>query len=48
MTLQQRYNTKAAALYRDKVRTELDIFVLFEVILLMDLKLPVVPPSPET
>jgi hypothetical protein len=39
MTLQQRYNTKAAALYRDKVRLELVMFVVFLVILLIDLKM---------
>ena len=37
MTLQQRYNTKAAALYRDKVRLELVMFVV-----LIDFKVSVV------
>jgi hypothetical protein len=47
MTLQQRYNTKAAALYRDKVRLELVMFVVFLVILLIDLKMSVPPPPPK-
>jgi len=42
MTLQQRYNTKAAALYRDKVRLELEMFGVFLVILLIDFKVSVV------
>jgi len=46
MTLQQRYNTKAAALYRDKVRLELVMFVVFLVILLIDFKVCVVPSLP--
>lgn len=46
MTLQQRYNTKAAALYRDKVRLELVMFVVFLVILLIDFKVSVVPLLP--
>jgi len=48
MILQQRYNTKAAALYRDKVRLELVMFVVFLVILLIDFKVSVVPPLPPT
>jgi hypothetical protein len=46
MTLQQRYNTKAAALYRDKVRLELVMFVVILVIFLIDFKVSVVPPLP--
>ena len=41
MTLQQRYNTKAAALYRDKVRLELVMFVV-----LIDFKVSVVLSPP--
>jgi hypothetical protein len=37
MTLQQRYNTKAAALYRDKVRLRVLILALFIGILFIDL-----------
>jgi len=46
MTLQQRYNTKAAALYRDKVRLELMMFVVFVVILLIDFNYLWFLPSP--
>jgi hypothetical protein len=46
MTLQQRYNTKAAALYRDKVRLELVMFVVFLVILLIDFKVSGSSPPP--
>lgn len=48
MTLQQRYNTKAAALYRDKVRLELVMFFVFFIILLIHCKVSVVPPLPPT
>ena len=48
MSLQQRYNTKAAALYRDKVRLELMMYGVFFVILLIDFKVSVVPPLPLT
>jgi hypothetical protein len=39
MSLQQRYNTKAAALYRDKVRLKIFIFAVFLVILFMHLEI---------